>query len=117
MRVEGLAPGGAGVGEQNVDVVCVLLDACEQRLNARDVGAVGGDGDGTGAGCEVGECVEGFGGCVAGGGFARGDEDFGAACFEEAVCNVSDASLPVREKDKRGLTLRRQSSPGHESRR
>lgn len=85
MRVEGFAPGGPGVGEQNVDAVCVLLDAIEKGLDPFDGGAVRGDGDGLGPGREVGERVEQGDGGVARGGFAGRDEDFGAPCLEEAT--------------------------------
>ena len=57
---------------------------CDQRLDIGDLGAVGGDGDRGGAGAEIGQGVEGFAGGGAGGGFARGDVDFGAAGLEEA---------------------------------
>lgn len=86
VRVELLAPGGAGVGEQDVDMVGSLahfVDEPVQLVHARDIG---GDGDGARRGALVGEGVEGVDGLVAGGGFAGGDVDFGAAGLEEAVC-------------------------------
>lgn len=82
--VKGLAPGGAGVGEENVHAVSVLLDLFEQVRHALHVGRVGGDGDGDGAGRAVGKGIEGFAGLVAGGGFAGRDEDLGGAGLEEA---------------------------------
>lgn len=83
VRVEGLAPGGARVREQDVDVRGVLGDLGDEGLDAGEGAAVGGDGDGAGAGLEVGEGVELGDGGVAGFGFARGDEYFGAAGLEE----------------------------------
>lgn len=84
MGVEGLAPGGAGVGEQDVDVVGVLLDLGDEPVDLGHLGAVGGDGDGDCSGAAVGQLVEGCAGLVAGFGFAGGDEDFGTAGLEEA---------------------------------
>lgn len=57
MGVELLAPGGAGVGEQDVDVVGGLGDLGHQPLDLGELGAVGGDGDGFCAGPLVGQCV------------------------------------------------------------
>ncbi len=85
VRVELLAPGGAGIGEQDVDMVgslAHLVDEPVQLVHARDIG---GDGDGPRRGALVGEGVEGVDGLVAGAGLARGDVDFGAAGLEEAV--------------------------------
>lgn len=83
--VEGLAPGGAGVGEQDVDVGRVLPHAVDEGLHALDGGAVGRYGDGLRAGRQARQAVERLHGFLAGGGFARRDEDFGAACLEEAT--------------------------------
>ena len=83
--VDVLAPGRAGVGQQDVDMVGVLLDIGEQLLHAGQVGAVGGDGDGTRTGREVGECVEGLDGGLARRLFAGRDEDSGGAGLEKTV--------------------------------
>lgn len=85
VRVKGLAPGGPGVGEEDVDAVRVPLDAVEQGLDPVDGGAVGGHRDGPGPWRQVGQRVEQGDGRVARGGFAGRDEDFGAACLEEAT--------------------------------
>lgn len=53
-----------------------------QLVHARDIG---GDGDGARRGLFVGEGVEGVDGFIAGGGFAGGDVDLGAAGLEETV--------------------------------
>lgn len=82
--VEGLAPGRPRVGEEDVHAVRVLPDLREERLDALDVGRVGGDGDRDGAGREVREGVEGLAGGLAGGGFAGGDEDLGGPGLEES---------------------------------
>lgn len=58
MRVEALAPGRAGVGEEDVDVLRVLRHLRHQRLDALDRGAVGRRRDGARAGLEVRELVE-----------------------------------------------------------
>lgn len=55
-----------------------------QAFDIGELGAIGGNRDGNGAGAEIGECVEGFAGRGAGRGFARGDVDFGASGLEEA---------------------------------
>lgn len=85
VRVEGLAPRGARIGEEDVDVVRLARDEGQQVLDALERGRVGGDRDGAGARAEVGQRVEGGAGRVAGRGFAGGDEDFGGAGLEEAV--------------------------------
>jgi hypothetical protein len=36
--IEGLAPGGAGIGKENVDAVGVLADLSDKVLNTLDVG-------------------------------------------------------------------------------
>ncbi len=83
--VDILAPGRAGVGQEDVDMVGVLLDIGEQLLHAGQVGAVGGDGDGTRTRREVGECVErldcGLARCL----FAGRDEDGGGAGLEKTI--------------------------------
>lgn len=84
MRVKRLAPCGARIGEQDVNMRGVLLDAVDKGLYALNRGAIGRNGDGLRAGREVGEAVERFDGLLAGSGFARGYEDFSAACLEEA---------------------------------
>lgn len=85
VRVEGLAPRGARVGQQDVDVVRVLLHRVDEVLHAFYPGRVGGHRDGDRARLQAGQGVEGFAGGLAGRGLAGGDEDFGAACLEEAV--------------------------------
>lgn len=50
VRVEGGAPRRAGVGHQDVHVVCVLRHLGDERLDARERGAVGRHGDGASAG-------------------------------------------------------------------
>ncbi|KAI9155232.1 Carnosine N-methyltransferase [Paramyrothecium foliicola] len=84
VRVERLAPRGAGVGEEDVDAVRVLLDLGEEVLDALERRRVGRHGDGDGAGGAVRQGVEGLAGLVAGGGLARRDEDLGGAGLEEA---------------------------------
>jgi len=65
-------------------MIRLLRDFSDQTRDLRDLGAVGWDGVGAGAGLEVGEGVQGGDGFVAGRGFAGGDEDSGAAGLEEA---------------------------------
>ncbi|ROW06218.1 hypothetical protein VMCG_04557 [Cytospora schulzeri] len=84
VRVEGLAPRGPRVGEEYVHVARVLPDAVQEGLDTLDGAAVRGDGDGLGAGGEVGQGVEELDCVLAGLGLAGGDEDFGAACLEES---------------------------------
>lgn len=84
MSVDVLAPCGAGVGEEDVDVVGVLLHLLDEVGDAGLGGAVGRHRDGLGAGGEVGEGVESGDGGFAGGGLARGDEDEGGAGLEDA---------------------------------
>lgn len=84
VRVEGLAPRGARVGEEDVHAVRVGLDPVEERLDPLDGRAVGRHRDGPGPWGQVGELVEQGHGRVAGGSFARRDEDFGTAGLEEA---------------------------------
>ena len=81
---EGRTPGGAGVGEEDVDVVGVFRDEGGESLDFGYFGEVSGDGDGFCAGALVGEGVEGCDGFVAGFGFARGDVDLGAAGLHQA---------------------------------
>lgn len=50
MRVEALAPRGAGVGKEDVDAVSVLLDLREETLDALNCGGVGRRRDGDRAG-------------------------------------------------------------------
>ena len=82
MLVERRTPRRARIREQDVDMVGVLLDFFDEPLDFAGFGEVGGDGDG-GAGAREG--VEGRAGFFAGGLFAGGDEDFGAAGLEEAA--------------------------------
>ena len=79
--VERRAPRGAGVGEQDVDMVGMLGDFCDEALDFGGFGDVCGDGDGFAG---EGKGVEGGAGFFAGGRFARGDEDFGAAGLNQA---------------------------------
>lgn len=81
--VELFAPGRAGVGEQDVDVVGVLGDFGDEALDFACFGDVRGDRDGFAF--RVGQGVERCDGFFAGFGFARGDEDFAAAGLGEAV--------------------------------
>lgn len=94
-----LAPCGAGVGEQDVDVCACLMDFGNEPLDLGDFGAVGWDGDCAGIRAQVREGVEGGGGFGAGGGFARGDVDFGAACLEETLSLLvwSDSGVELGE--------------------
>lgn len=85
MRVELLAPGSAGIGEEDIDAVGGLAHLSHQPLELVDAGVIRRDGDGLRAGSLTREGVQGGDGFVAGGGFAAGDVDFGAACLEEAV--------------------------------
>ena len=62
-----------------------LLHLCYQSLHALDCGAVSGDGNCARGGGLVRQGVEGFDSGGAGGCFAGGDVDFGAAGLEEAV--------------------------------
>jgi hypothetical protein len=64
-------------------MICMFADFLHQALDFRDLGTVGGDGDGYGAGGLVGEGIEGCDGGVAGSGFTGGDEDLGATGLEE----------------------------------
>jgi hypothetical protein len=84
MGFESLAPGGAGVGEEDVDVRGRLCDLGGQPRDLGDLGGVGGDCDRDCAGAEVGERVEGADGFFARRGLAGGYVDFGAAGLEEA---------------------------------
>lgn len=85
VRVKGLAPGRAGVGKQDVDVVGVLAHFGEQAVDAVHGRRVGGHGDCRGVGGLAGQRVEDFACFLAGGGLAGGDEDLGAAGLHEAV--------------------------------
>lgn len=85
VRVKGLAPGRAGVGKQDVDVVGVLAHCGEKAVDAVHGGRVGGHGDCRGVGGAAGQCVEDLACFLAGGGLAGGDEDLGAAGLHEAV--------------------------------
>lgn len=84
MGVELLAPGGARVREEDVDVVGGLGDFGHEPLDFGHFGAVGGDRDGFRSGCEVRERIEGRAGGFASGGFAGGDVDAVGAGLEEA---------------------------------
>ena len=88
VRLEGFAPGGARIGEEDVDVGGGLGDFGDEAFDLGELRAVGGDGVGAGVGGFVGEGIEGGGRGFAGGGFAGGDVDFGAAGLEEAAAFV-----------------------------
>lgn len=83
--IELLAPGCAGIGEQDIHMVGCLGHLGGETAQFLDLGAVGRDGDRLCAGSFVGEGVESCDGFVAGLLLARGDVDFGAACLEEPV--------------------------------
>ena len=83
VRIEFLPPRRSCVGKQYIYMVGRLGHFPHESLDVSDLGAVGGDGDGAGAWADVGEGVESGAGGVAGGGFAGGDVDFGAACLHE----------------------------------
>lgn len=88
MRVELLAPSGAGVREQDVDVLGAPAHLGHQLLDLGELGAVSRDRDGFGAGPFVGQGVEGGAGFVARRRLAAGYVDFRTAGLEEArgVC-------------------------------
>lgn len=81
--IELLTPGRTGVGEQNVNMVGVLLDLLDQALDLRHLGGVRRDRDGDGTGVAVRERVQRIAGLLARLRFARGDEDLGAAGLEK----------------------------------
>lgn len=74
----------------------VLLHFGHQAHDLGGFGNVGGDGDGFAG---EGEGVEGGAGGGAGGGFARGDEDFCAACLDQAGgCWLGDGFWDLRAR-------------------
>lgn len=81
---ESLAPGGAGVGEEDVDVWGCFGDFGGEAADFADFGQVSGDGDCGCVGAFGFQGVEGLDGFFACGGFARGDIYFAAAGLEEA---------------------------------
>ena len=83
--IKGLAPGGAGVREEDVDRIGVLGYLGDKVIDAIDGSRVGGDGVGLGARLEVGKGIESLDGLVAGGSFAGGDEDFGCTGLENTA--------------------------------
>lgn len=85
VRVERRPPRRARVGEQDVDVRRLRRHRRHERLDPRHGAGVGRGGDGASPRLQPRERVELRGGGVAGRGFARGDEDEGAAGLEEAV--------------------------------
>lgn len=90
MLVEGGTPGRTGVGEQDVNMVGVLLDLRQQALDAIERRRVGGGRDGLGAGLQVGQSIELLDGVFAGLGLARRDEDRGGAGLEEANSRIKE---------------------------
>lgn len=85
MRIEPLPPGRSRIREQYIHMIRRLFDLLHQPLDFSDLRTVCRDGDGLCAWALVGKGVEGGAGLIAGGGFAGGDVDFGAAGLEEAV--------------------------------
>jgi hypothetical protein len=85
MGVKWGAPGGTGVGEEDVDVVGGLGDLADEVLDAGELGTIGWDAVGSGSWLETWEGVQGRDGLFAGLGLAGCDVDFGAAGLEEAV--------------------------------
>ncbi len=83
MGFEFLAPGGARVGEEDVDVGGCFGHFGSEALDFGDFGGVGRDGDGGCAGAFVLEGIEGSDCFFAGRGFARGYVDFATAGLEE----------------------------------
>lgn len=83
MRVELLPPRSARVGEQDIHMIRRLAHFSHQMLDVLDLGAVGGNRDGNGAGKFRWESVQGFAGGFACRGFAGCDVDFGTAGLEE----------------------------------
>ena len=77
-------------------MVCVLLYFFDEALDLGGLGKVGRNGNSfpleTTRG---GELVEGDAGFFAGGGFARGDKDLGAAGLEEAIDDCQLSTLPT----------------------
>jgi hypothetical protein len=71
MLVELCSPGCSSIGEQNVDLVRVLLHLFHQSLDFTGLGKIGGDGDGFAV---AGESVEGSAGFFAGLCFAGCDD-------------------------------------------
>jgi len=94
MRVERRAPGGAGVGQQDVDVRRVRLHLRHQPVDFAGLAAVGRHGDGDGARRAVRQLVQRRARLLAGFRFARCDEDFGAAGLQEPA--MSDVSVTLR---------------------
>ena len=88
MCLEGSAPGGTGVGKEDVDVGGGLCDLGGEAVDLGYLGDVGGHGDGFGAGADVREGVESGHGFLAGFGFAGGDIDFRAAGLEKTATVV-----------------------------
>ena len=84
MRIELLPPRRPRIREQDIDMVSRLRDFLHKPLDIGHLRAVGRNGDGNGTGAFVWKCIEGGAGLLAGGGFAGGDVDFGAASLKEA---------------------------------
>jgi hypothetical protein len=79
--VEFRSPSCTRIGKQNIDMIGVLFYFFDQALNLRDLGTICWDGVRFGAGLFVLECIQRGNSLVAGAGFARRDEDFGAPCL------------------------------------
>lgn len=74
--VERRPPRSTGVGEEDVDIFSVLADFSDEAFDLGRFGDVGWHGNGFAV---EGQGVQGGAGFLARRGFARGDEDFGAA--------------------------------------
>ena len=79
MRIELFSPGGARIGEQDVDVVGSLSHLPEQVFNAFNSAAVSRHGDSTCTSALVREVVQSIAGSLTGLSFSRRNVDFGAA--------------------------------------
>lgn len=93
-RFERSAPGRAGVGDQDVDVVGVLLDCLDQLCHFLPLAHVGGDADG--AALDAGQRIQSrdrLVNALFSASFARRDDDELGALQEECRCRVeSDAA-------------------------
>ncbi len=76
MRIERLSPRRSCIREKNIDMICCLRYFADEVLYSFGLCTVGRDGDGFCAWGEVGEGIQGFDCCFAGGCFAGCDIDF-----------------------------------------